>query len=343
MDVRILVTALLLALVTAAAVGAQGWEYPGDDPPPAATWDSPDDPVPSPDQYQSSLAPYGSWIGSQYGPVWRPAVTVGWRPYTAGYWTWSPYGWTWISSEPWGWTFHYGRWGWLGSAGWVWVPGSTWGPAWVDWNWNGGYVGWAPLSPWGGVSIGLGGWSFVPEPYFCTRHLAPYYVDGRHLPRHVWRGGGGFHRPPDVHRIERVSRVPIDRLPDRPAGSVAPWQRKLVPTEGPDPHRGYLRRADRGSGALAPNPVAPFEGGRIRTVVPPPRSTTRPTGWARPTAPNDGGRLRAGGTAVPTGSVAMPGAGVGNPRLGGGGRGSGEGRGDGGRGGGRGHGHGGGH
>ena len=35
----------------------------------------------------------------------------------------------------------------MGGRGWCWIPGTTWGPAWVNWRWGGGYVGWAPMAP----------------------------------------------------------------------------------------------------------------------------------------------------------------------------------------------------
>jgi hypothetical protein len=67
------------------------------------------------------------------------------------------YGWTWASNEPFGWaTYHYGRWAWDSRFGWLWVPGTIWGPAWVSWQYGGGYVGWAPLPPTVGFEIGVG-------------------------------------------------------------------------------------------------------------------------------------------------------------------------------------------
>jgi hypothetical protein len=60
----------------------------------------------------------------------------------------SEYGWVWVSEEPWGWVvYHYGHWVWSDRYGWVWVPGNDWGPAWVEWCYGGGYVGWTPMPP----------------------------------------------------------------------------------------------------------------------------------------------------------------------------------------------------
>jgi hypothetical protein len=67
----------------------------------------------------------GTWVEvSEYGPVWRPRVAVGWAPYRHGRWAWvGPWGWTWIDEAPWGFApFHYGRWVHL-HDGWGWVPG----------------------------------------------------------------------------------------------------------------------------------------------------------------------------------------------------------------------------
>ena len=85
-----------------------------------------------------------------YGFVFRPKARFGnWSPYFDGFWSPSDsYGWVWVSSEPYGWaTYHYGRWLQDDYQGWVWVPGLEWAPAWVAWNSNDQYVGWAALSP----------------------------------------------------------------------------------------------------------------------------------------------------------------------------------------------------
>ena len=199
---------------------------------PAGAQDSGDDyyrdSAPDPDDYQDALTPYGRWIDhAEYGRVWHPSVAVGWRPYYDGRWVWSPYGWTWVSAEPWGWTFHYGRWSYAPVWGWVWVPGTTWGPAWVDWYWDDGYVGWAPLSPFATHVTVVNQFFFVREHDFCSPHIRRYAVDYRRVPRRVsdrWRDrdfGRGF-RAPDRDRIERVSGRPVPRFDDKPPQTVAP-------------------------------------------------------------------------------------------------------------------------
>lgn len=102
------------------------------------------------DGYEDELDDNGRWVNENpYGYVWVPSVSQSdWRPYMMGRWAWYPViGWTWVSSEPWGWSvYHYGRWHWRGGLGWYWIPRNEWGPAWVNWWWDGDYVGWCPLS-----------------------------------------------------------------------------------------------------------------------------------------------------------------------------------------------------
>jgi len=103
--------------------------------------------------FYGALAPYGTWIDdASYGWVWLPSpaiVGADFFPYmTGGHWVYTDSGWMFDSSYAWGWApFHYGRWAFDAGIGWMWVPGEEWGPAWVDWRWNAGYVGWAPLPP----------------------------------------------------------------------------------------------------------------------------------------------------------------------------------------------------
>ncbi|HVP68844.1 MAG TPA: DUF6600 domain-containing protein [Anaeromyxobacteraceae bacterium] len=136
------------------------------------------------DTFRGALAPYGTWteLGG-YGPVWRPAVAPGWKPYYYGHWAWSDAGWTWVSEEPWGWApYHYGRWGFDSALGWFWVPGYQWAPAWVSWRYSAGVVGWAPLLPGASLYVGTSpalyaAWTFVPGGAFvgypAYRHAYP--------------------------------------------------------------------------------------------------------------------------------------------------------------------------
>jgi hypothetical protein len=114
-------------------------------------------------QFESALDPYGTWLDDpNYGRVWVPSpeeVGSDFEPYeTGGQWVPSnDYGFTWVSDWDWGWgPFHYGRWACLNGSMWAWVPGTIWGPAWVNWRYGGGYVGWSPMAPRGVV---------VPPPH----------------------------------------------------------------------------------------------------------------------------------------------------------------------------------
>jgi hypothetical protein len=95
----------------------------------------------------AQLDNYGSWVyvDSINSWAWQPAVGGSWEPYRAGRWYWTATGWAWISYEPWGWLpYHYGSWHFSVGFGWVWSWGNYWGPAWVNWVWWPGYVGWCP-------------------------------------------------------------------------------------------------------------------------------------------------------------------------------------------------------
>src|SRR5262249_13735267 len=147
--------------------GAPGPGAPDDEDRPDLNDDAPDE-----GDYQEELAPYGAWRNDPtYGSVWQPAVDPGWRPYADGQWVWTSYGWTWGSSGPWAWTFHYGRWTFLPGYGWVWVPGTVWGPAWVDWYVSDGYVGWAPLPPFGTHVTVVNQFVFVHSDDFCSHDV----------------------------------------------------------------------------------------------------------------------------------------------------------------------------
>jgi hypothetical protein len=144
-------------------------------------------------QFQSQLEPYGDWQDDpNYGQVWTPsqsAVGADFSPYaTDGRFVMSDYGWTWVSDYDWGWApFHYGRWMVLAGRGWSWIPGTVWGPAWVNWRWGNGYVGWAPMAA-RGVVIGpprgiRGAWRFTLATQLGARNVS--YVPARVVPN-VW-------------------------------------------------------------------------------------------------------------------------------------------------------------
>ncbi len=112
--------------------------------------------------YADDLDEHGDWVDvPDVGTCWRPRVAVEWRPYWRGRWGAYAGGMTWISDDPWGYvTFHHGRWGWGASLGWYWIPGVFYSPAWVAWNWSGGYCGWSPLSYWNSpCNWGYGAWN----------------------------------------------------------------------------------------------------------------------------------------------------------------------------------------
>jgi len=104
-------------------------------------------------QIDATLDAYGTWQEDEdYGRIWVPNATevgVDFTPYeTGGSWVYSDSGYMFdCDAYSWGWLpFHYGRWGWFDGY-WGWVPGYNWGPAWVDWRYGGGYVGWRPIAP----------------------------------------------------------------------------------------------------------------------------------------------------------------------------------------------------
>src|SRR5262249_43234865 len=116
--------------------------------------------------FRERLAPYGRWFTiPSYGLVWSPFnVVADWGPYVDGSWEYTDAGWTWVSDDPWGWaTCHYGRWFFEPAYGWAWVPGTEWGPAWVDWMYGDGFIGWAPLSP---AFVGIGRFAPIPVGFF---------------------------------------------------------------------------------------------------------------------------------------------------------------------------------
>jgi hypothetical protein len=161
------------------------------------TADTPPPPEPAVvtvDYFQTTLAPYGSWVDiNDYGRCWRPttvAYSPGWQPYCdRGHWVYSDAGWYWDSDYAWGATFHYGRWFRDARFGWCWWPDTTWAPSWVTWRYTDDYCGWAPLPPFAvyspgigfvyrgiGVSIGFDFglsaqfFTFVPTRNFCDPH-----------------------------------------------------------------------------------------------------------------------------------------------------------------------------
>jgi len=176
------------------------------------------------------LDAYGDWV---YVPtfsswMWQPRVNNDWVPYSHGRWYWTPVGWSWISYEPWGWyPFHYGSWYLDESFGWVWGFDSVWGPAWVDWLYSPGYVGWCPRGyydwwyyhncsqcwgegwryprRWSEVSFNFSGrvrlgqidprpWTVVPSGHFSSLHIDRVRLDSQRFLHEGETGREGFVR-----------------------------------------------------------------------------------------------------------------------------------------------------
>jgi hypothetical protein len=183
-------------------------------------------------QFQRALSPYGRWVRTpEYGLVWIPSRRVvgdDFVPYaTGGNWRYSDAGWTFVSDWNWGWApFHYGRWYRAPRLGWVWIPGSVWAPAWVDWRYGDGYIGWAPLPP-------------RRFAYLLRSHDYWFFCSARDMWRpHVWRyrvrsspflfrvaalarrpfvrGRARWFAGPNPRLIERVTRRPVARVDVRP-------------------------------------------------------------------------------------------------------------------------------
>ncbi len=185
------------------------------------------------DTFYDALQPYGRWVSSpSYGQIWVPSRSVvgaSFTPYaTGGSWVYTDSGWMFESDWDWGWApFHYGRWYREPRYGWVWVPGSVWAPAWVDWRFGGGVVGWAPLPPRHHRTV----WVFARAGDLHRRHVHRYLVrDARRYyrsttpVRHRVRSGRAYWysgpRRADVERVGRVRVRPVRLRPPR-AGVVA--------------------------------------------------------------------------------------------------------------------------
>lgn len=173
--------------------------------------------------FYSQLQPYGNWTNSvEYGNVWQPYASEGFRPYeTGGHWVSTVDGWAWASDYNWGWApFHYGRWLLDPSIGWAWVPGYEWAPAWVTWGQYNDYYAWAPLAP--GINVGYENawrapgnyWSFVPRNYINYPNLNRYTV--RNYNTNVnnitiinnynsYNQRDYYHRGPDYHEVEQFT------------------------------------------------------------------------------------------------------------------------------------------
>ncbi len=156
----------------------------------------------------AQLDNYGTWVyeDSINSWAWQPSVGADWQPYRAGRWYWTPTGWAWISYEPWGWLpYHYGSWHFSAGSGWLWSWGGHWGPAWVNWIYWPGYVGWCPYGYYNSWYWNHYGGGYYP-PYADTRPPHP---------------GGGHARPDrgDVRPPRTAGGALAEPLQQRPAGA----------------------------------------------------------------------------------------------------------------------------
>ena len=186
--------------------------------------------------FYSSLSPYGEWVrAADYGMCWRPiGMPIGWRPYTYGHWVWTEYGWTWVSNYPWGWAaFHYGRWVFNPELGWIWIPGYVWAPAWVEWRWGGGYMGWAPMPPGfhfrvdvvvrgdeGDFGVAVGHWNFIrvneiasSNYAFAEREAVPRIIGStRNVTEFRFTSRGVYNVGLPKEQVEQVTRRRIETV-----------------------------------------------------------------------------------------------------------------------------------
>jgi len=237
--------------------------------------------------FDRALSPYGEWVMvGRFGRAWRPYATIvgaDFQPYvTGGHWVYTDYGWSFESDYDWGWApFHYGRWMPDDYYGWVWVPDTVWGPAWVDWRYGGGYVGWAPLAPVGfSFSYGFGrpAWCFVPTTHFVVRDVYHYavpverahwaYSVTRRINQPVHYAGAHWNAGPPPGHVAQVVGHPIQPV------SIAP----------PPPGRVQAVRLGPASGVSTS--VSSGSPG-VHTGSPGPRawSATAPAGRPPPNAP----------------------------------------------------------
>jgi hypothetical protein len=231
--------------------------------------------------FRPVLEPHGYWVDDpSYGNVWVPnraIVGVGFQPYvTGGHWATTDEGYYWVSDWDWGWApFHYGRWVFTGSYGWAWIPGARYAPAWVEWRYGNGYMGWAPARPvhyWrGGHAVA---WNGGYEPgYVYTQH--------DHF----------FEREPSVHVVAGSAQPSLNAStqpyapPPRQPGSARGFQGPDPKTVGFAPEKVSAARtvpaANERPGAIAWKPVG-------SSRVPDPAKPAAPGGRRVPGGANTG-------------------------------------------------------
>ena len=247
--------------------------------------------------YSVTLEQSGSWSHEvDYGYVWYPTVSVGWRPYWRGWWRPTAYyGYVWVGPGAWTWpTHHYGRWE-FGLRGWFWIPASVWRPAWVAWSVGPGYVGWCPLG-WGNRPV-------VPFPHGGGRH-GYYGVTPYRGAEHVRAGYGGY-GPSDPWAAWNVVRADHFRS-SRPVWrhavdgrSLPTEQRSAFVVQGVPPRVQTARPLGSGGTRVLTAPRAP-ERAAARGAVAPGAARPVPRQGERTNTPATGRALQAGSsTATP--------------------------------------------
>jgi hypothetical protein len=256
-------------------------------------------------QFREVLSPYGTWMDlPDVGWVWRPdpnVVGTDFVPYaTGGQWAYSDWGWTFETSWDWGWApFHYGRWFRSPAAGWVWWPDSEWAPAWVDWRWGDGFVGWLPLTPPGitlGVGIGLG-WTFVGANDFVSPNVVRYRLPPDRAPdllrrtqpvgERVQGRVGHWNRGPEPERVARAIGHPVPASrPMTPPTGHPPRARTGNAVAPPRPETPAPHRAPPTTVAPAPHQAPPAAAPAPHQAAPPP-ATVAPHEHTEPAPPHE--------------------------------------------------------
>lgn len=242
--------------------------------------------------FEPVLSPYGAWVDDPtYGYVWVPDASVvgsNFQPYvTAGHWSYTDEGYYWASDYEWGWApFHYGRWVWIDGRGWSWVAGARYSPAWVDWRYGGGYIGWGPM-----------------YPHYCWHGGSVMWINAGPTPW-VFAPSNRFFDPQPVHAIAPPAQAPGIVASTHPyAPPVNGGYQGQKPFVGPDPK---VAGIPQGSLNSAKVPVPAKSQPQNVAWKPAPNSKVAPYANATP-------KLGAAGAAAPT--YAKPSAGYASPSL----------------------------
>jgi translation initiation factor IF-2 len=116
---------------------------------------------------------------------------------------------------------------WTDAYGWVWIAGAAYSPAWVDWRYGGGYIGWGPMYPhyyWhSGVAVYMGvgptPYVFCPGNSFFHPHPSTVVVAGASGPSLI-AGTSAYVPPPRPVVGARPFVGPEPKVAGIPAGAV---------------------------------------------------------------------------------------------------------------------------